>query len=261
MKKLYLLITFIVFVFVGAAQINCEFFHNKHVQGVAYNGNELYWVYTDVLIKSDASGKIIKQVPLHRMPGGAHHGGDPCFVDGKLYVPYCGSGFNKYLKKRENHNYIQQYSADLEFEKSFPVPELEFGAGCIAFYNGRFFVAGGRPSGMAGNTVYEYDRNFRLLKKHELPFDSNKGIQTLTSDGKYWYFGVYNKPSVTFIADMDFQLVGKWNFSNAVGLLHYPDGRKIKIRSVKRKTENGLRFGGALLELDAEHTKLQDLSR
>lgn len=260
MRKIVFTMIFLSGLLVDAAQVFCDFYHDKHVQGVASSGTALYWVFTDVIVKSDRAGKILKKVPVHRMPGRAHHGGDPCFADNKLYIPYSGSGFNRALGNRKSHNYILQYSAELEFEKSFPIPELEYGAGCIAFADGHFFVAGGRPKNIPGNSVYEYDRDFKLVKKHEIPFDSAKGIQSLTTDGKCWYFGVYGKSPATFVTDMKFNLLGKWHISTAVGLLHEPDGRKIKIRSVKRKN-TAPEFGGALLPLSEKHTKVHKLSQ
>lgn len=241
----------------SAGMVRCDFKHDKHLQGVASDGSALYWVFTDVIVKSDPDGKVLKKVPLHRMPGTAHHGGDPCFADGKLFVPYSGSGFNKYLNGRPNSNFIQQYNRDLEFEKSFPVPELEFGAGAVAMHNGSFFVAGGRPGKLPGNTIYEYDRDFKLKKKHELAFSSKKGIQSLTTDGINWYFGVYASPGTTFVTDMNFAVCGKWNISCAVGLLHLSDGKKLKAVSLKfGKNKKRQHFGGALAEIPSAKMKL-----
>lgn len=260
MKKEWVIIALFVAFFLHGAEIKCDFRNKSHLQGVADGDGAVYWVFTDVIVKSDFSGKVLKKVPLHRMPGGGCHGGDPCFANGKLYIPYNGSGFNKFLKDRPNINFIQQYSADLKFEKNFPVPDLEFGAGAVAWHDGRFFVAGGRPAALPGNAIYEYDRDFRLIKKHELDFSSRKGIQTLTTDGRYWYIGVYNSPAATFVTDMDFAVLGKWKISCSVGLLHLSDGRKLKARSVKFRKEKVLRFGGALLELAPENMKLYELS-
>ena len=139
----------------------------QHLQGITSCGKYIYWVFSKKIIKTDLTGKIIKKVPLHKEAGKKVHGGSPAWLD-KLYVPYCASGFNKKLNGQPSLNFVQVYDADLNYVKSIPIPELEYGAGAMTTDGTNFFVTGGRPADLPGNTIYEYSRDFKLLKKHKL---------------------------------------------------------------------------------------------
>ena len=133
------------------------------------------------------------------------HGGDPCFAAGKLYVPV-GSRFNQEPRKKNRpENFVQILSPGLKPLNAVPLVNFKYGAGGIACRNGHFFVVGGRPSGRPGNTIHEYDANFKPLRSHDINFDSESGIQTInfTPEGRCLIgcYGVGN-----FATELD----GKW---------------------------------------------------
>lgn len=215
-----------------------------HIQGVAADEKYIYLSYSTKIVKCDWNGVVVKIIDTPRFDGlndprndiaalkkkyniRHHHSGDCCFHDGKLYVAYCGSGFNKYLNGGMSYNYVYVFNPDLNFIRRHHVPEMEFGAGGITFANGKFYLVGGRPRGITGNTVYEYDSDFRLLKKHYLDINSALGIQTISFDGRYFWIGCYGVGIFSFRFDQKFQLESVFDFQVSTGMLHSADGKTI----------------------------------
>ena len=185
-----------------------------HLQGIAASGRAIYWVFTRTVVKTGLDGKILAKTTVPR------HGGDPCWHEGKLYVPVCESGFNRKLKPgTESKNHIYVFDANLKLLDKHSIPELEYGAGAVAERDGHFFVAGGRPDGIPGNTVYEYDGNFKFVRAHEVAFDSLKGIQTIEFAFGKWYFGCYGTDQLTIEADENFRVLRKVRPNTSVGMI------------------------------------------
>ncbi len=196
----------------------CEGHYTKHLQGVCINDRDaVYWCWTDVLVKTDAQGRVLNQVPV------ANHHGDLCHHDGRVYVAVNLGRFNEAPGKADSWVYV--YDADTLAEIArHPVPELVHGAGGIAFHDGRFIVVGGLPPGVNENYLYEYDEGFRFRKRHVL--DSGytlMGIQTAAYAGEAWWFGCYGKPAELLRADADFQYAGRWEFNASLGIAPIDD--------------------------------------
>ena len=253
MKNLFILFFAVACVVLNSAEIagvqqlfrskdiRCEGDWSGHLQGVAFNGKDkLYWVFNNHLVQTDLKGKLLNATMLRREPGGANHGGSPCCVNGFIYVPYCGSGFNAELNGKPSCNFIQVYNEkELSLVNSYSIPEVVYGAGAIVFARGSFFVAGGRPSNMPGNTLYEYSPEFKLLKKHELEFNSRLGIQSMAFDGKNFWFGCYNVlRGLTIRTGSDFKVNGYYNFSGAYGMVPL-GGRKMVLASLDPDKKSG----------------------
>ena len=217
--------------------IRCPGEYAEHLQGLATDGKAIYWSFTRALVKTDFAGKLLKRVDVPR------HCGDPCWSDGKLYVPLCEGRFNRELPPgAESANYILVFDTDLKLLTRHHIPDLKYGAGAVAEHGGHFFVAGGRPKGMPGNTVYEYDRDFKLLKRHKLDFDSEKGIQTINRAFGKWYFGCYGTDGQTVETDDAFRVTRRLRPGSALGLAVLPDD----VTVVGELAQNGsYRRGGA----------------
>lgn len=195
-------------------RIVCGGEYPGHLQGIATNGKAIYWVFTKDIVKTGLDGKVSAKATVPR------HGGAPCWHDGKLYVPVCQSGFNRKLKPGAvSKNYIYVFDADLKLLAKRHIPELEYGAGAVAVRDGHFFVAGGRPKGRSGNTVYEYDGNFKFVRGHEVAFDSLKGIQTIEFAFGKWYFGCYGTDRLTIEADADFRVLRRLRPNTSLGMI------------------------------------------
>lgn len=190
-----------------------------HLQGIAGDVKSIYRVFNHTIIKSDMNGKTLKIKDCKREKNRWFHAGSPCFVDGKLYVPCNSSGFNRDLNGRPSLNYIQVYDSELNYIKTFHIPELEHGAGCVTFADGKFFVSGGRPYQQYGNTIYEYDRNFKMQKKYDLNLTASLGIQTLAFDGSDFWLGCYGNGNISYKVSRDFKNISYYNFSSSIGMM------------------------------------------
>ncbi len=190
-----------------------EGWNDQHIQGVASDGRHLFLTYTTKLFKTDLSGKILKSVDKL-----THHG-DCCFADGKLYVAVNLGEFNQ---NEGADSWIYIYDANLNLLDKKAVPELVHGAGGIECLNGKLHVVGGGVAGKP-NYVYEYDAEFKFIKRRELPaWDSVMGIQTICYNDGYFYFGCYangdGTNGYTMRTDSNFQNPQKIAFRSAVGI-------------------------------------------
>ena len=201
------------------SRIVCPGEYRGHLQGIATDGKAVYWVFSRNIVKTGLDGRLLakREVP--------YHSGDPCWKDGRLYVPVCRSGFNRRLKPgAESKNYVHVFDAKLKLLETRHIPEVEFGAGGIAAKDGHFFVVSGRPDDLPGNTVYEYDADFKPIARREAEFASLKGIQTINhADGK-WYFGCYGTGGLTVETDENFRVTRRLRPGASVGMIPLANG-------------------------------------
>lgn len=200
-------------------RIVCQGEYPGHLQGLATDGKAIYWSFTRTIVKTGFDGKVLAKIAV------PHHCGAPCWHDGKLYVPVCGSGFNRKLKPGAvSKNHIHVFDANLKPLAKYHIPELEYGAGGIAAHDGHFFVVGGRPKDLPGNTVHEYDGNFKPVRRHEVDFNSLKGIQTINRVSDKWYFGCYGTERLTIETDADFRVLRRVRPNTAYGMIPLANG-------------------------------------
>lgn len=191
----------------------CEGRYKQHLQGfcVDKEGN-IYWSWTDRLVKTDSQGKILASVPA------PSHQGDLCVIDGNVYVAVNLGKFNE-AKPLADSWVFQNDMRDLHEIRRIPVPELVYGAGGMAYRNGKFFIVGGLPVGFADNTVYEYDSQFRFQKKHPLNSGYTKmGIQTIAFVNNSWWFGCYGDIAETLQSNENFTLTGRYRMDTSLGI-------------------------------------------
>lgn len=213
--------------------VTCPGEYRGHLQGIATDGQRIYWSFTSALVSTDMTGQMLKSVPVR-----SHHG-DLCHHQGKLYVAVNFGRFNT-EDKADSHVYVYDAETLAELAK-YPVPELVHGAGGMEYLQGNFYVVGGLPQDHEQNYVYEYDENFKFIKRHVIPSgQTNLGIQTACFAHGYWWFGCYGKPQ-QLKCDQKFNLLEKLNFSSSVGLAVLPDGSFLAGRSkrIDSTTEKG----------------------
>jgi hypothetical protein len=203
----------------GYRSVECEGRYPHHLQGLCVDQNHIYWSFTTQFVKTDLQGKVIKKIPV------ANHHGDLCHVDGKLYVAVNLGKFND--PKGNADSWVYVYDAkELKLLAKHQVQEVFHGAGGIGARNGHFFVVGGLPEDVQENYVYEYDKNFKFVKKHVINSGhTHLGIQTACFHDDRWWFGCYGSPKILLVTDADFKLVGKYQYDCSLGIVGIARGR------------------------------------
>lgn len=198
----------------------CEGEYPQHVQGLCTNGKDaLFWSWTTELVKTDLDGRLLKKVPV------ANHHGDLCYHKGRVYVATNLGKFNRPVGEADSWVYVYDAETLAEVAKH-PVPEAVHGAGGMEYHEGRFIVIGGLPPGVNENYAYEYDEDFRFIKRHVIHSGYTlMGIQTATYAEGAWWFGCYGKPDELLRADENFQFQGKWPFKASLGIAPLGNGR------------------------------------
>jgi hypothetical protein len=223
-------------------EVKCAGSYRLHLQGVCKSDDSLYWCFTDQLVKTDANGKIQKQIAV---PG--HHG-DLCHHDGKIYVAVT---LGRFRSKNEADSWVYVYKAeDLSLVTRYPVGEAIYRAGGIAYHDHQFVIVGGLPEGIEENYVFEYDPAFRFVEKHVLKSGYTKlGIQTAAFADGYWWFGCYGKPGVLLKAEEGFTSVQRFDFNCSVGIVPIAPGRFLVARSGRTQNQ---RYTGRLVPACAD---------
>jgi hypothetical protein len=204
----------------GFQSAKCEGVYPGHLQGICTDERDvIYWSWTDNLVKTDARGRVLKQVKV------AKHHGDLCFHDGKVFVAVNLGLFN--LPAGHADSWVFVYDGDTLAELSrHHVPEVVHGAGGIGYHDGRFIVVGGLPIGVKENSLYEYDEKFAFQHRHVLASGYTlMGIQTAAYAEGGWWFGCYGVPPVLLRADSRFELAGRRQFDAALGIVGVGNGR------------------------------------
>jgi hypothetical protein len=208
--------------------VTCEGTYPLHLQGVCTNEKDsIFWSFTTKLVKTDRSGKVLKQI------GVASHHGDLCYDQGKVYVALNLGSFNH--PKGKSDSWVYVYDAkDLACVAKHKTPEAFHGAGGIAVHDGKFLVVGGLPHDVNENYVYEYDVDFQFVKKHTLASGhTHLGIQTAAFADGHWWFGCYGRaksdtapalPSVLLKADASLKNVERFEFNGSLGIVPLDDG-------------------------------------
>jgi len=199
------------------AEVVCEGTHYKHLQGIATDGEAIYWSFTRRLVKTDMAGKLLKTGEVQ------YHHGDLTCHDGKVYVAVGLGGFNRDPGNHDSWVYVYR-ATDLSFIAKHSVPQVLYGAGGMACHDGRFVVISGLPRTHKQNYVYEYDTEFHFIKCHILPSGyTSLGIQTACYSGGFWWFGCYGGKLLK--ADEQFRLVGTYKAAGAVGIMEVAKDR------------------------------------
>lgn len=199
--------------------VTCEGTYRHHLQGICVDDEAIYWSFTTALVKTDLNGKLLKKMSV------ANHHGDLCHHDGKLYVAVNLGKFNDPKGNSDSWVYVYD-AATLKEIARHEVQEVFHGAGGIGFRDDHFFVVGGLPDGVEENYVYEYDGQFKLVKKHVIKSGhTHLGIQTATFAHDRWWFGCYGDPTILLVTDAAFQMKGRYEYDCSLGIEGLPDGR------------------------------------
>ena len=220
MKKLVLSLASALFA-AGAAvaqlpdRIVCAGDYGGHLQGVATDGESIYWSFTVAVVKTDLTGKILasRAAPSHQ--------GDMCYKDGVVYVAVNRGKFNT---EARGVSQVTAYDAKtLEPLKTVPLPEMPHGAGGMTWKGDRFYIIGGLPLKHEKNYVYEYTSDFKFVKRHDLDTGFTwMGIQTAAHEDDTFYFGIYGSkgdPSGVLASPDDLSSYTRYTGPGSVGIL------------------------------------------
>lgn len=210
--------------------VTCEGAYPNHLQGVCTNERDaIFWCITTKLVKTDQAGKVVKQADV------ASHHGDLCFHKGKLYVAVNLGKFND--PKGNADSWVYVYDAgDLSLLAKHKTAEVFHGAGGIAYHDGKFLVVGGLPEGVNENYLYEYDTDFKFVKKHVLASGHTlMGIQTAAFVDGQWWFGCYGDPKILLRVDASLKKVERFEFDCSLGIVPIGGGRFLVARGASSK--------------------------
>ena len=220
MKKLVLSIASVLFA-AGAAvaqlpdRIVCAGDYGGHLQGVATDGESIYWSFTVAVVKTDLTGKILasREAPSHQ--------GDMCYKDGVVYVAVNRGKFNT---ETRGVSQVTAYDAKtLEPMWTKPLPDMPHGAGGMTWKVDRFYIIGGLPLKHEKNYVYEYTSDFKFVKRHDLDTGFTwMGIQTAAHEDDTFYFGIYGSkgdPSGVLASPDDLSSYTRYTGAGSVGII------------------------------------------
>lgn len=199
--------------------VDCDGKYTHHLQGICTDDDEaIFWSFTTQLVKTNAKGDVLKQLPVE------NHHGDLCYHEGKVYVAVNLGEFNHPAGNADSWIYIYD-ARDLKLLAKHEVQEVFHGAGGIGVSGDNFYVVGGLPEGIQENYVYEYDLQFQFIRKHILAGGhTHLGIQTATFFDGRWYFGCYGSPKILLVADAQLKLVGRHEFDCSLGIVGLSSG-------------------------------------
>ena len=194
----------LLFVLLGTAfaeEIRRPEEYRYHLQGTASDGNSIFWTFTDVLVKTDMQGNLVKEIQVP-----SHHG-DCCVEGGKLYV-----STHMNWPRKDATSWIYVYDcADLAFVTKYPLAEYDQrGVDGITFHDGHFYICIGKdPKDMTPfNLVIRTTPDFQIVQKIEVPGTTVYGIQTLNWAGGFFWCGNYGRENThTQQWDRDFKAV------------------------------------------------------
>ena len=220
MKKLVLSLASALFA-AGAAvaqlpdRIVCAGDYGGHHQGVATDGESIYWSFTVAVVKTDLAGKILasRKAPSHQ--------GDLCYKDGVVYVAV---NLGKFNTETRGVSQVTAYDAKtLEPLKTIPLPEMPHGAGGMTWKGDKFYIIGGLPLKHEKNYVYEYTSDFTFVKRHDLDTGFTwMGIQTAAHEDNAFYFGIYGSkgdPSGVLACPDDLSSYTRYTGAGSVGII------------------------------------------
>ena len=189
----------------GAKTIVCAEAGPCHLQGVACDGEAIYWSFTTRIVKTDLTGSHVLagvDVPMHS--------GDLCVHRGEVYV---ATDEGMFVRSSGLKQEVRVYdAATLAFNRKYTLNKdmdsRGFHSSCIEYSDGRFWMPAGFDEGSTTekNYVLEYTPSFDLVAVHELPTGNTQyGIQTIARNGDQFVLGTYSGATVAggaFVTDL-----------------------------------------------------------
>ena len=196
--------------------------YRGHLQDVWYDGKGvIYWAHTQVLLKTDLNGRIIKRKDVE-----GHHAGIEV-KDGKVYVAVCPMQSKTKGKTTPSCRVvIGEFDAETLDLIKYHTTDIVDRAGSLAILEDGTFVVGClRPQDIEKSQVrfHHLDRDFKLIRSYvhdKVPV--RLGIEVIKRKGDSLYLNMYGYPS-TVILDRDFKEIGRLSRNGSMGLVFSGD--------------------------------------
>ena len=221
MKQLLFLL-FMAVITLGASPLilNPDSSYPSHLQGVAADETGLYFSFTDVLVKTDYTGKVLKEFKY------VSHMGDLCIVDGDLFVVMQFRSQPHRIANGNRKSAVLQFSKDLVLKKKHTLT-IPYGIDGITFCDGKFYIAPGLKKDPKQETMLMvFDRNFKLLKEVRFKTGTTMtfGAQTLTTVNGKILASYYDDGDCSFVLEPEtLKIVGKMSLRPSTGLAFVPE--------------------------------------
>ncbi len=210
----------------GAEPIRCQGWSPFHLQGIASDGQSIFWSFTTIIYKTDFTGKILlkKDVPSHH--------GDLCCHNGNIYVTVALHR-SKPEGVREYDAFIYVYkTSDLSLVKKYDISDsITVGVDGIEWVDGKFYVGDdkGKDTQIKHNVILVFSPDFNLLERKEVPGWTWFGVQTITWSNGYFWLGNYirqpGKPTLQLDENLKFVAWHRANIDiGAIALPKSPEG-------------------------------------
>ena len=170
-----------------SAKITCQGSYRYHVQGVAADGEALYWSFTTTLVKTDFSGKVLAKAESPER----HHMGDLTVHNGKVYVGMNMSG----VRGRKGDEVWEYDAATLALVRKIPTPETLWCNNGVEWCDGYFYVISSTPRHLPYNFVFAYTEDWKYVGVRTIASGwTNLGVQTIAKIDGLLFFGYYGHP-------------------------------------------------------------------
>ena len=221
---------------------------NLHMQSFTTDGENMYWSFTDSLVKTKKSGLMLRQVPIHM-----GHLGDIVYHEGKIYGTVLGNSLRGQPFGNWTSFEIHVYDAGtLALDRIIRLDD------CYEMYKNKergfngvdgitimpraldkpatLMVAAALFEGEEYDSqmLLEYSFSGKLLEKHYIKTGNTVyGIQNLTRDpdtGNFWFstYGggkPYQNKYFLLCASPDYELIGEYMLCTPYGLEALGNGR------------------------------------
>ena len=183
--------------------------HTGHLQEVCRHGDNLYWMQTKVIYKTDLTGRVLAKRELED-----HHAGAD-IRDGKLYVAVCRMQ-NKTGGKTLPNSRVQVSEFDLDTLEPLEqhVTDINDRSGSFCFLeDGTCLVGCLRHPELKPDQVrfHHLDKNFKLIKSYILDNVTVRlGIEIIRRRGDFIYLFLYKGKGLCIKLDRNFHEVDRF---------------------------------------------------
>ena len=194
---------------------SCEKSYPQHLQGFDCDDDYIYWSFSDMMVKTDWQGKEIMAVKV------PYHHGDICVSNGKIYAAVNFGRFNNPNGKAKNFIYVYDCK-DLKKIAEYPVNEVFHGAGAVTPSENGFIVAGGlppQPAKYPANLLYEYDKDFKFIRKIEVAPWTLSGVQVIQKVPGGWLLAGHRNRLI--VCNDKFEFLSDEGYNGTHGIMRH----------------------------------------